>query len=159
MLKLLKEWLALMTDPGEDASPLDSGDNIDAVALRADGGVDLLIIARRRLDSSLRTQGLLQIKIKRYLQQRNSVAFNSQFRYPPADMVCIVVESGWPTARAIRSLVRQLEPTVHASNARIIIRSRKLRLHYHCSHFNQSYPLLQPRLGSGPESQPPSAYV
>ena len=159
MLKRLREWLSLMADPGLGESPLNNGDGMDAVAVRADGGVDLLIIARSRLDGSQRTQGLLQIKIKRYLLQRNSVAFNSEFHYPPADKVCIVVESDWPPARAIRSLVRQLEPVVHASNARIQFRSRKTREHYCRSHFNQSYPLIQPRLGSGLEPPQHTPYV
>lgn len=159
MLKRLREWLAGTQEQGDTATPLDAGDHIDAVALRKDGGVDLVIIARSRLHGSERTQGLLQIKIKKYLQQRNSIAFNAEFHYPPADKVEIVLESDWQPSRAIRSLVRQLEPFVRANHACISICSQKARKPYLRQLLHQQYPLIQPRLGGGTEKHPPSSYA
>ena len=159
MLKRLKEWLARSTEQVATAPALDAGDHIDAVGWRKDGGVDLVIIARSRLDDSERTLGLLQIKIKKYLQQRNSIAFNAEFHYPPADKVDIVLESGWQPARAIRSLLRQLEPMVHANHARICLCHREARKPYLRQLLHQQYPLIQPRLGGGTENHPPSSYV
>lgn len=159
MMKRLQEWLALMTESGEPDQPLNSDGRIDVVALREEGDVELIIIARGRLDGSERTQGLLQIKIKHYLQQRNSIAFNAEFQHPPADKVHIVLECDRPPAPAIRSLIRQLEPMVQARQAQLVIRCQAAQLRYLSRHLNQQYPLLQPRLGHGPDHQSQTPYV
>lgn len=159
MLKCLKEWLAIMTDSGEPNGLLNPGDHIDAVALREEGDVELIIIARGRLDGSERTQGLLQIKIKQYLQQRSSIAFNAEFQHPPADKVHIVLECDRPPAPAIRSLFRRLEPMVQARQAQLMIRCQAARVRYLNRQLNRQYPLILPHSGHGPDHHRQPPYV
>ncbi len=140
MLNYLRNLLEFAPDDGNPHIPIHNGESIDVVALREDGGVDLIIRANSHLDGSQQTQDMLEIKIKKYLQQRNTVAFGAEFHHPPGDKVYIVLESHWNPAPAIHALVRRLEPLVHANNARIMIRTQQFQKHYVR---NQRYPILQ----------------
>lgn len=130
MWSCLKTWLAGGLADGDGGVPIDAGAHIDALVLRKDGGVELLILADCHLDGSQRTQDLLEGKIKEYLRQRNSVAFNAEFNYPPSDKVHIVLESRHAPSSEIHALVRRLEPVLRASNVRIMFRTHKQGWHF-----------------------------
>ena len=154
MLKKILKWLEPTPDIGSARPPIQTGDSIDIVAVRDDGGVDLIIVVHGFLDDSEQTQNLLERKVKNYLQQRNSAAFTAEFRYPPAGQVQIVLETDGKLPHAIRSLVERLEPVVQAGHARLVIHGHKHRKH---GLRNLCFPVLQRSPDRGPtEADAPS---
>lgn len=152
MLKRIIKWLEFA--PGTDAAgpPIQTGERIDVLAVREDGGVELIIVVHGHLDSSEQTQNLLENKITSYLQQRNSAAFTAEFRYPTADKVHVVIETDGRLPHAIQSLVQRLEPVVQAGNARLLIRGHQ---HRKQALRHLYFPVLKRGTGCGPTDADP----
>lgn len=129
MLKRILKLLESPPDLGSACCALQAGNRIDIVALREDGGVELIIKVHGPLDDSPRTQNLLEAKIKNYLEQRNSIAFRTEFRHVSADQTWIVLEAEGRLPRAIHALLQRLEPAVQAGQARLVIRGHEARKH------------------------------
>jgi len=127
MLSGIIKWLESKTDSEQGGNsglaPILTGDSIDLVAVREDGGVDLIILIRGHLDDSESTQNLLESKVKNYLQQRNSPAFKTEFRNPPADKVCVILETNHKLPGGIHALMKHLESLAQANQAGLIIRN------------------------------------
>lgn len=152
MLKRLMELLESPPDPGSTCCALQAGDRIDILAVREDGGVELIIKVRGPLDDSPLTQNRLEAKIKNYLEQRGSIAFRTEFRHASADQTCIVLETEGKLPRAIHALLQRLEPAVRAGQARLVIRGHQFRRQDRRSLY---FPVLQRRASGAPgESSP-----
>lgn len=152
MLERILKLLESSPDSGNGYQALQAGDRIDILALREDGGVDLIIKVRGPLDESLRTQNLLAAKIKNYLEQRGSIAFRTEFRQVPADKTCIVLEAEGTLPRAIHALLQTLEPMVRAGQARLVVRGHHTHQYGRRSLY---FPVLQRKTGGTPGQPSP----
>lgn len=152
MLKRIIKWLELAPGKDDASPPIQTGERIDVLAVREDGGVELIIVVHGHLDGSEQTQKLLESKITSYLQQRNSAAFTAEFRYPAADKVHVVLETDGRLPHAIQSLMQRLELVVHAGNARLLIRGHQ---HRKQALRHLYFPVLQRGTGTGPDVADP----
>jgi|GEM_PF-1941968 len=152
MLKRIMKLLESPPDSGNGYQALQAGNRIDILALREDGGVDLIIKVRGRLDDSPLTQNLLEAKIRNYLEQRGSIAFRTEFRHATADQTCIVLETEDTLPRAIHALLQRLEPAVRAGQARLVIRGHQTRRHDRRSLY---FPVLQRKTDGAPGQPSP----
>lgn len=156
MQKRIIKWLEPTPGNADASPPIQTGERIDVLAVRDDGGVELIIVVHGHLDSSEQTQNLLESKITSYLQQRNSAAFTAEFRYPTADKVYVVIETDGRLPHAIQSLMQRLEPVVKTGNARLLIRGHQHRKQT-LRHLN--FPVLQRGTGAGPSTADPHSSV
>lgn len=76
-------------------SPVGDPDQLDIVAKRKDGGVDLFLVLGGPLDSSKGTRVLFARKFRGYCQFVMSAEFEEEFGPPSEDRVCIAVSSDW----------------------------------------------------------------
>jgi len=106
--------------------PIQNLDTVDIVGRRKDGGVDLFIVASGPLDPSPQTQQLLLTKVRNYLEQINTPAFQAEFQHPPAEKVRIVVSCEQDVHPVIEMLIERCKPWVAQNNARIELEPRQL---------------------------------
>jgi len=97
--------------------PIQNLDNIDIVAPRVDGVVELYIIASGSLDASPQTQRLLLDKVQSYLDQIASPEFQAEFKSPGADQIQIIITCDHDVDPVIRLLVERSKPWVKQNNA------------------------------------------
>lgn len=109
----------------EASLPIQNIDQVDLVAKRRDGGVDLFIIPNAPLDGSAETQQLLLDKIASYLEQLNTEAFQTEFGHPAPELIKIVVLCTVPPDPVIIELVERAVPWVIENNARLEVRVRE----------------------------------
>jgi hypothetical protein len=101
--------------------PIQNLDQIDLLAPRHDGGVDLIIVASSRMDGSPEHQKLLLDKIQGYMAYVNSAEFKAEFGNPPADKVEIVVSYKHEPHPAMLMLLEKCKPWIEKNNARLRI--------------------------------------
>ncbi|MBI2805405.1 MAG: hypothetical protein HYX68_10550 [Planctomycetes bacterium] len=76
-------------------SPVGAWDNLDIITKRKNGGVDLLIVTARQLDSSPQTIDVLERKFRNYCQYVKSSDFANEFGPPSVERVRIGISSDW----------------------------------------------------------------
>ena len=101
--------------------PIQNIGNIDILANRKDGGVDLVIVASSKLDGSPEHQKLLLDKIESYLAQLNTSEFQAEFSHPRPDQVNIVLICSEPPHPIIVQLIDKSKPWVEENNARLTL--------------------------------------
>lgn len=136
----LLNWLQPTLGSSDANVPFHMGPGIDILVTRDDGALEMIVVIHGHLDNSARTQDLLEIKIKGYLQQRNSAAFNVEFDFPRSDRVHLVLETDSKLPRAIHGLLKKLDPMIQSENARLVIRGHQYRKH---GRSNICFPILQ----------------
>jgi hypothetical protein len=76
-------------------SPVGDLDQLDIIAKRRDGGVDLFLVVGRPLDLSKATRDVFARKFRGYCRFVTSPEFEDEFGPPSEDRVCIAVSSDW----------------------------------------------------------------
>jgi hypothetical protein len=89
-------------------SPVGDPDQLDIIAKRRDGGVDLFIVVARPLDLSKETRDVFAQKFRGYCQYVASQDFEDEFGAPSEDRVCIVVRSDWEVPEELMQLMLQI---------------------------------------------------
>ena len=99
--------------------PIQNLHTVDIVGKRADGGVDLFIVASGPLDPSPATQQLLLDKLQSYLEEINTPGFAAEFGAPSPDHICIIVHCEHEVHPVIQLLLQRCKNWVETNHARL----------------------------------------
>ena len=95
--------------------PIQQLDRIDLAAPRADGGLDLFLVASQPLDGSTETLANLREKFGTYLATLDSEEFQTDMKHPPRDRTTIILVCEHPIHPAAHAVIEEcrLEAAIH----------------------------------------------
>jgi hypothetical protein len=95
--------------------------NLDILAKRKDGGVDLIIIAVGKVPGDPEIQEMLLTKVRNYLGFINSDDFSYQFGLPDKAKVRIILQCEVPPDKIIYEFGERIKPWAEENNASFLI--------------------------------------
>lgn len=97
---------------------------VDLMAKRKDGGIDMFIISTGGIDESAETQKLLLDKVDRYLGYISSMEFIKEFPDVEKDKVQIIFEIEENPPELILELCRKIVPWTEDNGASFIVKQK-----------------------------------
>jgi hypothetical protein len=102
------------------SSPVGDPDQLDLVATRYDGGIDLILVASRPLDTGPQTRGVVSRKLRNYCVYVASQDFADEFGIPSPERTRIIVRLPAEPHAEIASLLTRLHAEC-AVPARLVV--------------------------------------
>lgn len=99
-------------------------DSVDIIAVRKDGGIELLIISTGKFDDSKEQQDLLLTKVNNYIEYLNSDEFNEE--YPGIDNKWIIVSYNRKPTLLLNTLFKKIEMIVKNEGINFELKRRLL---------------------------------
>ena len=99
--------------------------NIDLIAKRKDGGVDLFIISSGEIDASAETQKLLIDKVDQYLGYIQSEEFKKEFSDIKVKKIMIIFELEENPPELLLELCKKIMPWVEDNGAQFLVRCKE----------------------------------
>lgn len=99
-------------------------DSVDIIAVRKDGGIELLIISTGKFDDSKEQQDLLLTKVNNYIEYLNSNEFNED--YPGIDNKWIIVSYNRKPTLFLNTLFKKIEMIVKNEGINFELKRRLL---------------------------------
>ena len=96
-------------------------DQVDLMAERKDGGLDLFIISSGSIDDSPDTQKLLLDKVDNYLCYVNSKTFAAEFPKIKKNKVTIIFELAEPAPQLLLELCEKIVPWAKDNGVRFAV--------------------------------------
>ena len=99
-------------------------EKVDIIAVRKDGGIELLIISTGKFDDSKEQQDLLLTKVNNYIEYLNSNEFNED--YPGIDNKWIIVSYNRKPTLLLNTLFKKIEMIVKNEGINFELKRRLL---------------------------------